>query len=262
MYDKTNMKIQKTIDDNKSLYKKGDTSRDGYKIEEIIIYNRNCIIFKSTNQIIGYEYQNIAFNPQNIEITCHELYTMLLYIDYPIFEIEKELKELFVVLFAALNADSEENGLKKFEVIEKRIRALRPKNQAKLDFLIILIACFIFFTSVFGILFYFIPTNDKNIFLCSIGGGIGSLLSVLHKNLSISFIIAQKKKYILTEALVKILLGMLFGGVLYIIIKSNLILGVVGDNKYALVFFSLLAGFSERFIPNLFKKLENNSGKS
>ncbi|MDO6463578.1 hypothetical protein [Pseudoalteromonas carrageenovora] len=63
-------------------------------------------------------------------------------------------------------------------------------------------------------------------------------------------------KYIILQALFTAIMGSIAGGLIYIISKSGLALSFSNDNIYSLTILSVLGGFSERMIPEIFKKLE------
>lgn len=56
--------------------------------------------------------------------------------------------------------------------------------------------------------------------------------------------------------LARIMLAVFFAFIIYVAIKSNIILGNVADNVYALYLFSILGGFSETMVPNILRGLE------
>lgn len=60
----------------------------------------------------------------------------------------------------------------------------------------------------------------------------------------------------------RIVISILASVIVYFCIKSNLILGICNDMEtpiYGYMVFSVVAGFSETFVPNVLRKLENDN---
>jgi membrane-associated HD superfamily phosphohydrolase len=58
---------------------------------------------------------------------------------------------------------------------------------------------------------------------------------------------------------IRILTAMLSGLIVYILIQSDLVLPMLndGDNSYTIAIIAFLSGFSETFLPNLLKQIDN-----
>ncbi|PYS29310.1 MAG: hypothetical protein DMF75_17500 [Acidobacteria bacterium] len=89
----------------------------------------------------------------------------------------------------------------------------------------------------------------------AIAGVAGSLISVLLRIRSIEAS-ASPLWYWSIEGSLRTLLGSLFGGFTVILIKANIILGLASQNSFASFTISIVAGFSERLVPNILKNLE------
>jgi hypothetical protein len=57
-------------------------------------------------------------------------------------------------------------------------------------------------------------------------------------------------------------LGALFGFVFVCCVKANILLGILSEKPSGLFAFSILAGFSETFVPELLKRMETEATKS
>jgi len=55
----------------------------------------------------------------------------------------------------------------------------------------------------------------------------------------------------------RVVLGVLFGVFFPLANKANLILGTFAENLYAIAVFGVLSGISERFVPEIIRKLES-----
>jgi hypothetical protein len=89
------------------------------------------------------------------------------------------------------------------------------------------------------------------------GGTIGALLSVLLRIRDLALTNLAPLWFAAIQGGSKIVMGFLFGAVLIITIKANIVLGVVQGNPYATVALAIVAGFSERFAPELLKSIED-----
>lgn len=99
------------------------------------------------------------------------------------------------------------------------------------------------------------PLNPEYIYVGFLGV-IGSLLSILMKR---SFFIKLEKLKpieVIVEAFIKALIGFLSGVIINLAINLNLILGIAERIESKLLI-GFLAGWSERFFPNIIGKIEN-----
>ncbi len=94
------------------------------------------------------------------------------------------------------------------------------------------------------------------IFFGSTAGSVGALLSIVSRFRSIEIQRYASSASIGTQSITKVLLGFLSGGFLVLAIQAGFI-SVSADNLYAIGVFCVVAGFSERLVPELMGKLEN-----
>ncbi len=95
--------------------------------------------------------------------------------------------------------------------------------------------------------------------MLSLSGIVGSFLSLSIRNDEISLPISNVNKVIHLQAFVKLITGMISGCVIYLGIQSNIILGIAGKEIFAMCLFGFIAGFSERFIPELVDNVKRDS---
>jgi hypothetical protein len=98
--------------------------------------------------------------------------------------------------------------------------------------------------------------------LGAIGGAVGSAVSIFARSNSVE--ISPFKEHVFTafQGASRIALGALFGFVFVCCVKANILLGVLSDKTAGLFAFSILAGFSETFVPELLKRMETEIAKS
>lgn len=244
---------------NKSLYKVGDISLCGLKIAYIITTTENIILYESESGSVCVESDGLNIDARNIAThKYNEIHEMIPE------DISDKLYEsirttLNSVYFMALCSDSSESALDKYIEIEKRIRNIKTPNEIKSMYIsftiaINLIVCFLAF---------YVYNNStlsyKALFICVMCGCLGSQFSILQRNTDLYYFENSKKRYIFLQSTFTSLLGVFSGAILFILSKSGIALTIAQDNIFALAIFSIIAGFSERMIPDLFKNIENKN---
>jgi hypothetical protein len=95
----------------------------------------------------------------------------------------------------------------------------------------------------------------------SLGGAIGSLISVLQRSTELNIDPLAGRTYLQLEGSGRALLGALFGMFLICACDADLILGMAKANHRAMFCFAIVAGFSERLVPELLRKFESSEVK-
>jgi hypothetical protein len=100
--------------------------------------------------------------------------------------------------------------------------------------------------------------NDIQILDSALWGTIGSFLSIFIPLEYFKKTISYTKMQLSVEVLVRLLTGTVSGLIIYIAIKSNLILGIFNnfENVYVLYLVSMASGWSEKFIPRFMSDVE------
>ena len=88
---------------------------------------------------------------------------------------------------------------------------------------------------------------------------IGALLSVLQRGHKLKLDPMAPVQNIIMQSATRILIGILSGTIIVIASKSELALGLVANNNYALMLLAVISGFSERYVPDLMENI--SSGK-
>jgi hypothetical protein len=101
------------------------------------------------------------------------------------------------------------------------------------------------------------------LYIISTFGSFGGFLSIAISNKALK--IDADTKYLINSlyGISRILISMICSIIVYLLIKSNLLLGALNAQSdiYIILSFACLAGFCEKFIPNTFAQLEMNVGK-
>ena len=108
---------------------------------------------------------------------------------------------------------------------------------------------------------FFMGLSSSELLLCLGSGATGALFSLLSRNSSVEVNLQDGKIYIVIQAFTITLTGLISGLILFSFANSDLAFSFAKDNVYNLIVLSIIAGFSERFIPDLFAKTttQNNS---
>jgi uncharacterized membrane protein YsdA (DUF1294 family) len=90
-----------------------------------------------------------------------------------------------------------------------------------------------------------------------LAGGAGALLSVLQRNHKVPLAPFEATYMVVFQAIARIVIGNAFGLLLYLAVQGDLILGAaVAQDVNRLIIFSVVAGISERLIPELLERIE------
>jgi hypothetical protein len=104
-----------------------------------------------------------------------------------------------------------------------------------------------------------VSNSTKEIYLMSFAAIIGAAFSLTINLKNIRFEIELSKWIYVIYGVERIMLAIFAGGIALIGIKSKFIFGNIenaSQNIYSMMFISVLAGFSEKFIPSLLSKYE------
>ncbi len=165
-------------------------------------------------------------------------------------------------LFAAFHTPDGTKPGKEFKKVRLFVRK-KAKERARLAYVLASLA------SVAALALVVVPiyflTAASNVALVALGGcfgSVGATISVLQRNPLLELDPWMSTRYHALEGAARIVLGFIFGGIFVIASKANFVLGVISDNSYPLLILCIVAGFSERLIPELLSKLESSPSNS
>jgi hypothetical protein len=173
------------------------------------------------------------------------------------------LKLLGKSLFRALDTEVSQSGSNHFEEIASTIENIAQQN-----------ARFSYVSFCFAALGVCVALSALSVWVfsleelwgmgvwCGVMGAAGAAISIAHRIRDLSIEWKSQPKLLAAEGCARILVGFFFGVLFYLMCKSDLVLGALNDNFLALLVFSTIAGFSERFIPELMEKLEARASES
>lgn len=115
-------------------------------------------------------------------------------------------------------------------------------SSVALSFVLILILLFI--TPGFGSAF--------DVLIGALGGVVGATVSLIQRSNSIEFDSFTPPLHFSILCFIRVFLGLVFGIFIVLIVKADLLLGVLRDNSFSLFVVAFIAGLIERKVPNIF----------
>jgi hypothetical protein len=246
-----------------SLFKEGD-SISGYKIKEIFYFSKNYIIYTPK------EYKNKVVYDYNDKKICISVLSPISAKITEICGLKRKLKNKSKYNSAIASAFVEcfdgnsDKGLEILEKIEKHVKN-DFINDAKIDYLTCTIL-FILINTIISMALYY--TNNyanygvlKEYFYIATFGSYGGFLSTILKVNKLNFKDYEYRNLLCFLSVSRVFLSMLSSVIIYILIKSNLLIGIANNanNVYVFYIFAVVAGYSETFIPDILTKIESNS---
>jgi uncharacterized protein YegP (UPF0339 family) len=89
-------------------------------------------------------------------------------------------------------------------------------------------------------------------------GTVGAIISVLQRSPSLELDPWMSTRYHALQGIARIVLGFIFGSIFVLASKANFVLGAIREDPSALLIMCIVAGLSERFIPELLSKFESS----
>lgn len=235
-------------------YKVGDTTSGGETISHIFGCNEIAIVFYNSDDLLRWE----TTCENNIFSTAVDKFYSL---DSQIpSTLPEEIKmpietELASALHHAFSCEKPDEIDKFFQNVEKRISLLLSPNQAKLWLVLYGLSSSVAIILLLLFISRISSSLHLNLFLCGGAGVLGSTISLMQRNTKVSINLEDGKGYIFLQAAFIPILGLFSGLCLYLLSNSDLAFSFAKNNIYNLMSLSIVAGFSERYIPDLFQKV-------
>lgn len=164
-------------------------------------------------------------------------------------------------LFAALDTDAKGVDPNTFESLEIFLHRLaQQRTRTSYVFLCMFITAVSCTAALLVI--HNAQTLHVTYFYAAVFGSIGACISVMQRANNIDIDWTLDHLGLALQAISRISLGALFGAIFVIACKYQILLGAFAENIGALYLFAMVAGFSERMIPELFERLEIKAEES
>ena len=167
-------------------------------------------------------------------------------------------RQLANCLRAALEAPSEANPVDAFRPVEDSLSA-QYAGKAALRYAAGSALSALVLSAIASLVYRFGFAEGSVVAIGAMTGVFGALASVLLRVKNVGGTTAAPLWAWTVEGLARTLLGALFGGVIVVLIKANIVIGIAALNPYALYTMSLVGGFSERLCPPFSPASRNNS---
>jgi hypothetical protein len=235
-------------------YSIGCKTITGLKIEHIYGKSDTFIVFLCDNKRVHWEFDGEDEDGFTRAIAEYQALRNTLPIDVPKTTQENLINNLALSLYNAIQTGDIDSS---FKAIRERIGTLLTPNQAKLRLILFSLLSACFMGSCLLLLFISTTWSHNIVFVASGAGIIGAVFSLMQRNRKVEIPQDNGDFYIFLQAFFVCVLGAIAGGMIYIIANSSVITLVTDENIYNLLLFSIVAGFSERTVPDLFNGISN-----
>jgi hypothetical protein len=116
--------------------------------------------------------------------------------------------------------------------------------------------------ALFGFIAWLLVRSDLGLLLGCAGGIVGSAISVLQRSADLEIRRFMPPAQVILQGTVRITLGILFGMIVVAAVRAGLVLGEFGKSENTLFIAGVVAGFSERLVPDLLTKIASDRTSS
>lgn len=151
-----------------------------------------------------------------------------------------------------------------FEPVKKYIdKCVVDAARFKLVVVVFLISICVFLFAAGAWLYFFgvAGINLKALLIGIFGGALGAMISVLQRAKSLKVELYESIELILLQGGVRISIGCAFGVIALVASKSGLLLELLSQSDNKMFLLSVIAGFSERLIPDFIGKVAEDGIK-
>lgn len=246
-------------------YMIGKTNRFGYEISEILYRAEGKYVIYICKDYQGICYDGTEDTLKNISSISKELAKIQM-----ITHGKKDYSFLTAQLQIAISTAADGNIKEAIDILDKLETNIIKieENSGRIRYicgalLIIIIQTVIIV--LFSLINYSTKIrfwNDNNVlFYMALLGSIGGFLSIIRRIKSIEIDSSNGNFLNYFNGILRMFISIICGVVTYFLIKSNIVLGIVNDSKnansaYLTYVLTIISGFSENFIPNIFNKIE------
>ena len=248
----------------KTEYNKGDKTEGGWTLVSELGCGPWFIVFRCEDGTIRWEIDD-DYEPEHFRETLavfDELHSKVLSC-IPLRRNQKKIEvTLGRALFNGMVAPSAGEGRSAFDEARARIEH-EVTIYSRLNYVIA--STLIAVASSLFVMLAFVFEVRESILVLLLGaaaGALGALLSILLRSTDVVVAPYATPLRQLFQGACRALFGSICGVVLVFLVKANLVLGQCADSRFALGAFSVVAGFSERFLPNLLAGLEKSGGQN
>jgi hypothetical protein len=232
-------------------------------IEYVFGYGSSFIVYLNNRKVITYDYDKI---PARLIPVLAEFYRLQHISNCALRSDDKEAVTpiLGTDLASAFSSSESTDPLLHFlssrEFITNRSEAVLRSEYIKSSVLsaatlIVVLSGITYFLKQYSI-------GGWLVVLGSLGGVIGAMISIIQRGVTLTMNPFVPISHVAFQGIVRVGLGAVFGAVLIAASKANLTLGILSDNSWSLFIFSVVAGLSERFVPDILDRMATENTHS
>lgn len=230
-------------------------------IEYVYGYGQNFIVYLNKRGVVSYEYTEL---PSRLIAATEEFHRLQHVARAALRESDRADvvsilgTDLLSVFRSPENADPSLSFFSSKDFITNRSEALLRSKYISSSVLSSLAALLILLPTVYLLKQYSIETWI--VLLGCTAGVIGATISIIQRGVTLTVNPFVPVSHVAFQGIVRVILGIVFGGLLIAAAEANIALGILNDNVWSLFIFSVVAGFSERFIPDILDRIATQSG--
>jgi hypothetical protein len=229
-------------------------------IESIYGWGSGFLIYLNKQRFINYEYREL---PNRLLPALAEFHRLQHIARASLQETDKNEvasllgNELAAVFRATEDSDPSSFFVSSKEFITNRSEAILRSKYIRASvfssfLLLLLLAPVCYYLKITANDFWVIP-------LGGLGGVIGATISLIQRGGALTVNPFVPVSHVVFQGLVRVLLGVIFGALLVVASQANITLGIISNNIWSLFIFSVVAGFSERLVPDILERIATQS---
>lgn len=229
-------------------------------VRSVIARSANFAVWISERGNVGFQYQNLDVTESINEYTrIKALATSML----PQEHMETFNYRLGAALANALRTKPGSNTSEFFSPLETLIHRI-AENKLRISYLFsTTLTTAILATAFFTIYIVATPSDFfKSSLVVACGGFLGTFISVLERSNGITISEYESPKLIILQGLLRVCLGGIFGLTAYLAAISGFAFSIFSDMTAKLLLLGIIAGFSERLIPDLIHGISSENKNS
>jgi len=234
--------------------KVGDLSDDGTKITALISTHPKFTVYFTEYGKAGFATTAEVLNHNREAIERFDLINSKIFTLLPKDERDLPARQLGYALAGCL-ADEENQKSAQMDQIEQHIER-KLDEKARFWYVATAISLVLLLIGLLYVNEEYLLENSRY-FECSFFGGVGALISILHRLEQIKTGGVVSVNYVALQSFARILIGCVFGFVSFFLIKSDILFGVLADSEYGVWIAAIIAGLNERLIPETLKGIQS-----
>ena len=250
-----------TPTDFSKRYQVGAKTDSGHTITTVLGQSKRVTVYISDEGHLRWDYYGNDGNLPPDRYPAIEMFDGLLNrIGSELSQSDKNLARTLLgkALFSALEADaaiSPEITFKKVSIFIEE----RAKQFGRFVYTVSALVTFVLICTCLGFVARLHPDLNSTVGLmvfCGIAGGTGSVISVLQRGSALNTDPLSAVYYLIFQGASRAILGCTFGSLFALFNRSHLLLSALATTPEAIVCLAVIAGVSERFIPELMTSFE------